>query len=85
MHKRSKYEIISEILKISNSHEGANITRIVYSANLNFKNAQKIISELVKNGLLEVLNGSERKKYRTTEKGIEFIANYESLSSVYYL
>lgn len=80
--RRSKYEIVSEILKISNKSEGVNITKIVYSANLNFKNAQKIIQELVKDDLLEVLNGEEKKRFRTTKKGLKFIESYKNLSTL---
>ncbi|MEM0202838.1 MAG: DUF4364 family protein [Archaeoglobaceae archaeon] len=80
--RRSKYEMVSEILKVSNAPEGANITKIVYSANLNFKNAQQIISELLENGLLEVVDGTGKTRYRTTKKGIEFINRYYDLESV---
>lgn len=80
--RRSKYEIVSEILKVSNVSEGANITKIVYSANLNFRNAQQIISELLENGLLEAVDGSGKTRYRTTKKGVEFINRYEDLESV---
>lgn len=80
--KRSKYKMVSEILKVSNTPEGANVTKIVYSANLNFKNAKKIISELLKNGLLETVNGTGKKRYRTTKKGVEFINRYDALESV---
>lgn len=81
--RRSKYEIISEILAISNTREGVNITKIVYSANLNFKTAQEIINELVNNCMLEKVDGGERVKYRTTKKGLEFISKYKSLESAY--
>ncbi|MFN3384726.1 MAG: winged helix-turn-helix domain-containing protein [Archaeoglobaceae archaeon] len=80
--RRSKYEIVSEILKVSNIPEGANVTKIVYSANLNFRNAQQIISELLENGLLEAVDGSGKTRYRTTRKGIEFINRYDALESV---
>lgn len=80
--RRSKYEIVSEILKISNVPEGANITKIVYSANLNFKNAQQIISELLKNGLLEIVDETGKTRYRTTKKGLEFVDRYDALESV---
>lgn len=82
--RRSKYEIVSEILTISNTREGVNITKIVYSANLNFKNAQEIIGELVRNCMLEKVNGDGRIKYRTTKKGLEFISKYETLVSIHH-
>ncbi len=80
--KRSRYEMFSEILRLSNTREGVNITKIVYSANLNFKNAQEIISELVFKGLLERISDGGKVRYRTTEKGLEFISKYESLVSL---
>jgi len=58
--KRSRYDIVSEILELSNTPVGVNITKIVYSVNLNFKNAQEIISELIFKGMLEVVDGGER-------------------------
>ena len=83
--KRSKYEIAAKILKISNTPEGVNITKIVYSANLNFKNARQMISELLENGLLETLNGAGKKRYRATKKGVEFVDRYYALESVHHL
>ncbi len=80
--RRSKYEIVSEILRISNSPDGANITKIVYFANLNFRNARQIVLELVENGLLETVNGGGKTRYRTTKRGMEFIERYYELESV---
>lgn len=60
---------------------GVNITKIVYSVNLNFKNAQEIISELIFKGMLEVVDGGGRVRYRTTKKGLEFLSKYENLVS----
>ena len=79
--KRSRYDIVSEILELSNTPVGVNITKIVYSVNLNFKNAQEIISELIFKGMLEVVDGGGRVRYRTTKKGLEFLSKYENLVS----
>lgn len=72
--RRSKLEITTTILKIC--LEGANKTKIVYQANLNFKTAQPLLDQLIQNGLI-----SSRREttviYNTTEKGIEFIENFE--------
>ncbi len=81
--RRSKYEIVSEILKIANTQEGINVTKIVYSVNLNFKNAQETISELIRCGFLERVEGEGDKfRYRTTRKGLEYVRKYEELESV---
>jgi predicted transcriptional regulator len=79
--KRSRYDIVSEILELSNTPVGVNITKVVYSVNLNFKNAQEIISELIFKGMLEVVDGGERVRYRTTKKGLEFLSKYKNLVS----
>jgi len=49
---------------------GANKTRLVYRANLNFLRTHRYLSELLKKGLL-VKEGED--KYRTTDEGRRFI------------
>jgi predicted transcriptional regulator len=73
--RRSKFEIISEILAVS-MNNGVNITKIVYKVNLNFKMAQEYISYLVENEFLEEVTDGTKKKYRTTEKGRDFIRKF---------
>jgi len=57
--KRSEEEMMIRILEISNCAEGANITKIVYSANLNFKSASFLIEKLLKFEMLEKVNGKD--------------------------
>jgi predicted transcriptional regulator len=61
--KRNRQQIFSEILEIC--REGANKTKIVYNANLNFKSATSYLQALIKNNLIEVNQGV----YQTTLKG----------------
>jgi len=65
--KRSKFEIISEMLKIC--IEGARKTEIVYRANLNFKMLNEYLAELKRCGFTEERNGL----IYTTDKGRIFI------------
>ena len=53
--KRSRFEIIMEILKICMG--GARKTEIVYRGNLNFKMLKNYLAELEKRGLIEERNG----------------------------
>jgi len=57
--RRTKFEILSEILKITS--EEANITSIVYKANLNFKIARKHVEYLLEEGFI-VENTKDGKK-----------------------
>lgn len=78
MMKRSKYVIVSQILDICKG--GANKTRIVYQANLNFRTVIPYIDLLIKNELLEVKQG-KTVLYETTDKGISLLANFERINS----
>jgi len=76
--KRSKNAIISRILDICQN--GANKTKIVYQANLNFRTVLPYIDLLIKNGLLEVKQGKNL-SYETTDKGISMLDNFELINS----
>lgn len=65
--RRSKDKIILEILSIC--AEGENITRIVYRANTNFTTIRAYLDMLIKNDLVESVQGSPI-LYKTTQKGI---------------
>jgi predicted transcriptional regulator len=47
--KRSRGEIVAQILDVCKA--GANKTRIVYQANLNFRNVDPYLETLIKNDL----------------------------------
>lgn len=78
MMKRSKYVIVSQILDICKG--GANKTRIVYQANLNFRTVIPYIDLLIKNGLLEVKQGKNI-LYETTDKGISLLGSFKQINS----
>jgi predicted transcriptional regulator len=67
--RRSKIDITVAILKITKS--GANKTRIVYGANLNFVLAGKYLDFLKKNGFIE--STTRKTHYQITDKGREFL------------
>lgn len=61
-------EVIVDIL--SEALEGANKTRIMYRANLNFLRFNRYLSEMVESGLLVVEDGGDgRVFYRATKRG----------------
>jgi predicted transcriptional regulator len=77
--KRSKDAIISQILDICSN--GANKTRIVYQANLNFKTVIPYIDLLIKNGLLETRRDSTV-TYTTTTKGTKLLNDFRSIQNL---
>jgi predicted transcriptional regulator len=78
MMKRSKYVIVSQILDVCKG--GANKTKIVYQANLNFRTVISYIDLLIKNELLEVKQG-KIVLYETTDKGISWLKHFERINS----
>jgi len=76
-------EVVADIL--TEALYGANKTRIMYRANLNFLRFHRYFSELLDKGLMVRENGSDgRVVYRTTDKGRRFlkiISNAEEIIS----
>jgi len=69
---RSSFEIIAEILKVAKN--GAKKTRIMYACGLSHKFVEEYITLLLETGLLITGNS-----YHTTEKGIQFLRNYQTI------
>ena len=77
--RRGRFEIIGEILSLAT--DGANKTSIVYRANLNFNVVNRYLQLLVQEGLISFTEGSTR-KYKTTEKGLEFLKAYKNMKGM---
>ena len=69
---RSTFEIIAEILKVAKN--GAKKTRIMYACGLSYRFVEKYLALLLETGLLRIGNS-----YHTTEKGIRFLRNYQTM------
>lgn len=78
--KRSRFEIFVAILKIT--VDGANMTKIVYGANINFKMAQKYLEYLLDNDFVTVSSQNGKKTYSTTDKGKDFVKKYGELEEM---
>ena len=77
MTKRSKQEIIAQILEVC--LEKSSKTRIVYQVNLNFRTINPYLQLLIKNELLEMLEG-EQKLYRTTARGESLLESIKKIN-----
>lgn len=81
MRNRQKDEIMRDVLY--SSQGGAGITKIMFHAYLTHSQAKEYTQMLMKNNLLEqdVESGSLR-QYRTTPKGMEYLAVAENISDM---
>lgn len=75
--RRNRLEIITSILTICKA-AGCSKTRIVYQANLNFKNAGVYLDWLTKRGYLI----KEDKTYKTTPSGLALLSNLTDIHSM---
>lgn len=58
--------------------EGAKKTGIAYRANLNFKRVGEYLPYLLEKGLIE----NTGREYKTTEKGKEFLCEYQKMKNL---
>jgi len=77
---RGKIEIMADVLALSTA--GIKKTHIMYRANLSYEQIMHYLSQLLGKGLLvqDLSDGSYR--YRTTEKGREFLSFYSRMTDL---
>ena len=80
--KRSRQEIFSQILDICIN--GANKTRIVYQANLNFRTVNPYLDILVKNQHLIETGQGDQILYQTTQKGMDLLESINKVNSTLF-
>lgn len=80
--KRSRQEIFSQILDICMN--GANKTRIVYLANLNFRTVNPYLDILIKNQHLIEIGKGEQILYQTTKKGTDLLESINKVNSTLF-
>jgi len=74
--RRSRFEIVAGILQACLLPRGK--TRIMCKVKLNFSQANEYLSQLTSLGLL----AHEKRKYKTTDKGRQFILTYNHLGEI---
>jgi len=73
--KRNWLDICADLVRVARG--GAKKTQLVYQANLNFEMIKRYLALLIEGGLIV----EESPYYTTTERGEEFLHNYELLNS----
>ena len=72
---RTRIEIMALILAIT--REGITKTQLMYLGNLSHNLLQKYLGFATRAGLVEVRQGENRPTYKTTQKGLQFLVEYE--------
>lgn len=72
--RRTRYEIYLDILEAVRRKGACPITRLSYSAGLPVDRTKKVVNFLLAQGLLREGDIGERRVYRITQRGGEFLA-----------
>jgi len=78
MKYRSRTEIVSNILEAANG--GATKTKIMYNAFLSYNQLKDYLYVLIKNNLIEYLDGT--REFKTTEKGLNFLKMHNEIGEL---
>ena len=78
---RSNVSIVADILEAVKEEERIGKTRIMQKANLPTDRLEARLGELLHEGLIEEETEDDRKYYRLTEKGYDFLEEYERATS----
>ena len=78
--RRNRLSIMAEILDVART--GALKTQIMYRANMSFAQINEYLSLLLDLNLLKISKNSERRIYKTTAKGSQFIQSYRAISEL---
>ena len=78
--QRSRIEIIACLLAYSS--KGSRKTRLIYGCNLSVSQFNKYSAYLIEGELLEKRIDGNSDVYYTTEKGIEFLKDYEGIKKL---
>jgi len=79
--KRSRLEIIRDILEVIKSRNGRiKPTHILYKSNLSYNMMEEYLEELIKKEFIVVKEEQKNKTYAVTEKGIEYLNKYKLIA-----
>ena len=76
MKKRTKLEIVKDILEVLKENRNVRITHIIYKANLSNNSIKSYISGLIENQLIKESNEKGKRYFVITEKGYEFLKEF---------
>ncbi len=79
--KRSRWELIYDVLKVTLEERSAKKTRIMQRAYLDWRNFQKYFQLLLEKGFIAKCNNPED-SYEITEKGMELLERLKNVDEI---
>lgn len=77
--KRTKLEVTRDILDILQKNRQVKITHLIYKANLSNNSIKPYIEYLLKNQFMEEVRGNDKRFFKITPKGNEFLFEFSKI------
>ena len=77
--RRTKYDIYADSIEVIAKKGLCSLTRISYGANMPVDRAKKTLNFLVSHGFVREITVGDRKKYRATKWGLEYLETYKRM------
>jgi len=77
--KRTKYDIYADIIEMIAKKDLCSLTRISYGANMPVDRTKKTVNFLVSHGFIVEIAIGDRKKYRATKWGLEYLETFKRM------
>jgi predicted transcriptional regulator len=77
--KRTKLEIIKDLLYVLQKNKRVKITHLIYKGNLSNNSIKPYLEELLKNNLVEEFFEDEQRFFRITSRGNEFLMEFNKI------
>lgn len=79
MKKRTRLEVIRDILEILRENRQVKITHLIYKSNLSNNSIKPYLNDLLENNMVEESIESERRLFKITKKGNEFLEEFNKI------
>lgn len=77
--KRTKIEIIRDVLEVLKKNKQVKITHIIYKSNLTNNSVKPILENLLENQLVQKTTEKEKTFFSITKKGEEFLEEFSKI------
>jgi predicted transcriptional regulator len=78
--RRGRLEVIEDILKVADTPNGANKTKLVYMSNLNFNRLTVFLNFLMEKDFIE--KNEDESRYIITSKGRDFLKQLDKMQKM---
>ena len=77
--RRTKYDIYADIIEVIVKKGLCSLTRMSYGANMPVDRTKKVLNLLVSHGFVREVTVGNRKKYRATKWGLEYLETFKRM------